>query len=59
MAQEKDKQKKAEEEELPTLEIKPSQEYHERPMWQRVLAWILIVMVVAATGVYALWGKLV
>lgn len=52
-----DEQKKKEEE-LPVLEIKPSEEYHERPMWQRVMAWILIVMVVVATGIYAIWPKL-
>jgi hypothetical protein len=44
-------------EELPTLEIKPSEQYHPRPMWQRVGAWILIVLIVVATGIIALWGR--
>ena len=43
---------------LPTLEINPSEEYHPRPMWQRIGAWILIVMIVIATGIFAVWGKL-
>lgn len=43
---------------LPVLEIKPSEEVHPRPMWQRVAAWILIVIVVLATGIFALWGDL-
>lgn len=59
MADKKDNPKKNGAEERPALEIKPSEEYHERPMWQRVLAWILIVLIVAATGIYALWGKIV
>ena len=50
--------KEQEEEKLPTLEIKPSEEYHPRPMWQRVAAWILIVLLVIATGICAVWGKL-
>lgn len=45
-------------EKLPTLEINPSEEYHERPLWQRIGAWILIVMVVIATGIFAIWPKL-
>ena len=47
------------EKDLPVIEISPSEEYHPRPMWQRVLAWILIVMIVLATGIFALWGKVV
>ena len=47
------------EKDLPVLEIKPSEEFHPRPMWQRILAWILIVMIVAATGIFALWGKVI
>lgn len=43
----------------PVLEIKPSEEYTPRPMWQRIMAWILIVMIVLATGIYALWGKVI
>lgn len=43
---------------LPTLEITPSEEYHPRPMWQRIAAWVLIVLIVIATGIYAVWGKL-
>lgn len=50
---------KNKENDLPTLEIKPSEEYHPRPMWQRVGAWILIVLIVLATGIFALWGKIV
>jgi hypothetical protein len=49
--------KKKPEEALPVLEIKPSEEYHPRPMWQRIGAWILIVLIVAATGIIALWGR--
>ncbi len=52
-------EEKKEKQELPTLEIKPSEEYRPRPMWQRVAAWILIVLIVAATGIFALWGKIV
>lgn len=48
-----------EEEKLPVLEIKPSEEVHPRPMWQRVGAWILIVLLVLATGIFALWGKVI
>ena len=47
------------EKDLPVLEIKPSEEFQPRPMWQRVMAWILIVMIVLATGIYALWGKVI
>ena len=46
------KPEKNKENDLPILEIKPSEEYHPRPMWQRVGAWIL-------TGIFALWGKIV
>ena len=49
---------KKQEQDLPVLEIKPAEEYQERPMWQRIAAWIGIVMVVAATGIYYFWGKL-
>ncbi len=45
-------------EKIPTLEIKSSEEYHPRPLWQRIGAWILIVMLVLATGIFALWGKI-
>ncbi len=44
-----------EEERLPELEIKPSEEYHERPMWQRVAAFILIGLIVAGTVACAFW----
>ena len=53
------KPEKNKENDLPILEIKPSEEYHPRPMWQRVGAWILIVLIVLATGIFALWGKIV
>lgn len=43
----------------PVLEIKPSETYTPRPLWQRIMAWILIVMIVLATGIYALWGKVI
>lgn len=43
---------------LPVIEIKPSEEYHPRPLWQRVGAWILILLLVIATGIFAVWGKL-
>lgn len=42
----------------PVLEIKPSEEYHERPMWQRVAAFILIAVIVAATVACAFWPYL-
>lgn len=42
----------------PVLDIKPSEEYHPRPLWQRIGAWILIVLIVIATGIIGLWGKL-
>lgn len=53
------KKKDEEKDTLPTLEITPSEEYHPRPMWQRVGAWVLIVLIVIATGIFAVWGKLV
>ena len=53
------KPEKNKEDDLPILAIKPSEEYHPRPMWQRVGAWILIVLIVLATGIFALWGKIV
>jgi len=46
------------EQELPVLEIKPAEEYHPRPMWQRIGAWIGIGLVLAASCVYFFWGKL-
>ena len=45
-------------EELPVLEIDPSEEYHPRPMWQRVAAVILIILIVIATGICGLWPTL-
>ena len=42
-------------EQLPTLEIEPSEEYHERPVWQRVAAFVLIAIIVAATAACAFW----
>ena len=53
------KAKNTGEQELPVLEINPSEEYHPRPMWQRVAAWILIALIVLATGIFALWGEIV
>ena len=41
----------------PVLEIKPSEEYQPRPMWQRIAAWIIIALIVAATGIIGLWGN--
>ena len=41
----------------PVLVIKPSEEYHPRPMWQRIAAWIIIALIVAATGIIGLWGN--
>ncbi len=46
------------EQDLPALEINPNEEYHERPAWQRILAMILIVLVVAATVICAVWPML-
>lgn len=48
-------QEKQTEEKLPTLEIKPSEEYRERPMWQRIAAFILIGLIVAGTVACAFW----
>lgn len=42
-------------EKLSTLEIKPSEEYRERPMWQRVAAFIMIGLIVAGTVACAFW----
>ncbi len=43
---------------LPTLEINPSEECHPRPMWQRVAAFILIGLIVIATVICAIWPSL-
>ncbi len=45
-------------EKQPTLEIKPSEEYHRRPLWQRVAAFVLIGLVVAGTVACAFWQYL-
>ncbi len=42
----------------PVLDIRPSEEYHERPMWQRIGAFILIAIIVAATAACAFWRLL-
>ena len=42
----------------PVLEIKPSEEYQERPMWQRIGAFVLIAVIVAATAACAFWRLL-
>ena len=39
----------------PVLEIKPSEEVHPRPLWQRIGAFILIGIIVAATVACAFW----
>lgn len=44
-----------EQERLPVLEIKPSEEVHPRPIWQRVMAFVLIGLLVAATAACAFW----
>lgn len=49
------KKQTEEENKLPTLEIKPSEEYHPRPLWQRAAAFILIGLIVAATVACAFW----
>ena len=46
------------EQDLPTLEISPSEEYHDRPQWQRIGAFVLIALVVAATAACAFWTYL-
>lgn len=51
-------EKETEQEQLPAIEIKPSEEYHERPLWHKIIAWVLIVMLVIATGICALWPML-
>ena len=48
--------KKRQETDLPTLEINPSEEYHPRPMWQRVAAFVMIGLIVAATVACAFWA---
>ncbi len=50
-----EKKQSQEEERLPVLEIKPSEEYQERPMWQRVAAFIMIGLIVAGTIACAFW----
>lgn len=52
------KKQEQEQETLPALEIKPSEEVHPRPMWQRVMAFVLIGLVVAATAACAFWQYL-
>ena len=52
------KKQESEQERLPVLEIKPSEEVHPRPMWQRVMAFVLIGLVVAATVACAFWQHL-
>jgi len=47
--QEPEKQKQ------PVLEIKPSEEVHPRPLWQRIGAFVLIGIIVAATVACAFW----
>ena len=48
--------KEPEEQKLPTLEIEPSREYYQdRPVWQRVGAFVLIAVIVAATVACAFW----
>lgn len=50
------KQESAQEQErLPVLEIKPSEEVRPRPLWQRVMAFVLIGLLVAATAACAFW----
>ena len=46
---------KPEKQKEPVLEIKPSEEYHPRPLWQRIGAFILIGIIVAATVACAFW----
>lgn len=50
--------KKRNDNDLPVLEINPSEEYHERPMWQRIAAVILIILIIIATGIIAIWPKI-
>lgn len=49
---------KKNEQDLPVLEINPSETYTPRPLWQRIGAWIGIGLVLAASCVYFFWGKL-
>lgn len=49
------KKQPRQQEKLPTLEINPSEEYRERPMWQRIAAFVLIGLVVAGTVACAFW----
>ena len=46
---------KKEQDQLPVLEINPSEECHERPLWQRIGAFVLIAIIVAATVACAFW----
>lgn len=49
MAENKQKEKQ------PALEINPSEEYRERPMWQRIAAFVMIGLIVAGTVACAFW----
>lgn len=50
MAENKQKEKQ------PALEINPSEEYRERPMWQRIAAFVMIGLIVAGTVACAFWN---
>ena len=45
-------------EEAPVLEINPSEKVEPRPIWQRVAAFVLIALIVAATAACAFWKYL-
>ena len=50
--------RKEQEEKLPTLEIDPSTAYRERPLWHRIVAFVLIALIVVATAACAFWKYL-
>ena len=50
--------RKEQEEKRPALEIDPSTEYRERPLWHRIAAFVLIALIVAATAACAFWKYL-
>ena len=50
--------RKEQEDKLTTLKIDPSTTYRERPLWHRIVAFILIVLIVAATAACAFWKYL-
>ena len=53
-----DRKQPEQEEKQPVLEINPSETYQERPLWQRIGAFVLIGLIVAGTVACAFWRYL-